>query len=49
MGAIITLSIPKRPLITLEVIAMRFSVALHTDDGKNYGVTVPDIPGCFSA
>jgi predicted RNase H-like HicB family nuclease len=28
---------------------MRFPVALHTDDGKNYGVTVPDIPGCFSA
>ena len=28
---------------------MRFSVALHTDDGKQFGVTVPDIPGCFSA
>ncbi|OHY72847.1 type II toxin-antitoxin system HicB family antitoxin [Marinobacter sp. AC-23] len=28
---------------------MRFPVALHTDDGKNYGVTVPDIAGCFSA
>ncbi|PHQ14432.1 type II toxin-antitoxin system HicB family antitoxin [Marinobacter profundi] len=28
---------------------MRFPVALHTDDGKSYGVTVPDIPGCFSA
>ncbi len=28
---------------------MRFPVALHTDNGKNYGVTVPDIPGCFSA
>ncbi|KPQ29096.1 MAG: hypothetical protein HLUCCX14_07420 [Marinobacter excellens HL-55] len=28
---------------------MRFPVALHTDDGKQFGVTVPDIPGCFSA
>jgi predicted RNase H-like HicB family nuclease len=32
-----------------EVLAMRFPVALHTDDGKQFGVTVPDIPGCFSA
>ncbi|MCK0164348.1 type II toxin-antitoxin system HicB family antitoxin [Marinobacter sp. S6332] len=28
---------------------MRFPVALHTDDGENYSVTVPDIAGCFSA
>jgi len=28
---------------------MRFALALHTDDGKKYGVTVPDLPGCFSA
>ncbi|WP_017839830.1 type II toxin-antitoxin system HicB family antitoxin [Methylotuvimicrobium buryatense] len=28
---------------------MRFSVVLHTDDGVRYGVTVPDLPGCFSA
>lgn len=28
---------------------MRFSLALHTDDGVSYGVTVPDLPGCFSA
>jgi predicted RNase H-like HicB family nuclease len=28
---------------------MRFPVALHTDDGIRYGVTVPDLPGCFSA
>ena len=28
---------------------MRFALALHTDDGVNYGVTVPDLPGCFSA
>lgn len=28
---------------------MRFPIALHTDDSKHYGATVPDIPGCFSA
>jgi len=32
-----------------EVLAMRFPVALHSDNGKQFGVTVPDIPGCFSA
>ena len=28
---------------------MRYPIVLHTDDGKGYGVTVPDLPGCFSA
>lgn len=28
---------------------MKFTVVLHTDDGQTYGVTVPDLPGCFSA
>ena len=28
---------------------MKFTVVLHTDDGRRYGVTVPDLPGCFSA
>lgn len=28
---------------------MRFALALHTDDGIRYGVTAPDLPGCFSA
>ena len=27
---------------------MRFPVALHSDDGIRFGVTVPDLPGCFS-
>lgn len=27
---------------------MRFPVVLHTDDGIHFGVTVPDLPGCFS-
>lgn len=28
---------------------MRFPVVLHSDDGVRYGVTVLDLPGCFSA
>ena len=28
---------------------MRYPIVLHTDNGSNYGVTVPDLPGCFSA
>lgn len=28
---------------------MRFPVVLHFDDGVRYGVTVPDLPGCFSS
>ena len=28
---------------------MHFPVVLHSDDGVRYGVTVPDLPGCFSA
>jgi predicted RNase H-like HicB family nuclease len=28
---------------------MRFPIVLHTDDGARFGVTVPDLPGCFSA
>lgn len=28
---------------------MKFIVVLHTDDGNHYGVTVPDLPGCFSS
>jgi predicted RNase H-like HicB family nuclease len=28
---------------------MRFPIVLHTDDGVRFGVTVPDLPGCFSA
>jgi len=28
---------------------MRYPVVLHSDDGIRYGVTVPDLPGCFSA
>ncbi len=28
---------------------MRFSVVIHKDKDSDYGVTVPDLPGCFSA
>jgi predicted RNase H-like HicB family nuclease len=28
---------------------MRYPVVLHTDDGVRFGVTVPDLPGCFSS
>ena len=28
---------------------MRFSVVIHKDEKSGYGVTVPDLPGCFSA
>lgn len=27
---------------------MRLPIAIHKDDGSVYGVTVPDVPGCFS-
>ena len=27
---------------------MRYPVVLHTDDQVRFGVTVPDLPGCFS-
>jgi len=28
---------------------MRYPVVVHKDPDSDYGVTVPDIPGCFSA
>ncbi|HHW4679550.1 MAG TPA: type II toxin-antitoxin system HicB family antitoxin [Xylella sp.] len=28
---------------------MQLPVVLHTDNGTRYGVTVPDLPGCYSA
>ena len=27
---------------------MRYPIILHTDDKQQFGVTVPDLPGCFS-
>jgi len=28
---------------------MKFAVVVHHDKGSAFGVTVPDLPGCFSA
>ncbi len=28
---------------------MRFPIVIHKDRQSSYGVTVPDLPGCFSA
>lgn len=28
---------------------MRYPIVIHKDSESDYGVTVPDIPGCFSA
>lgn len=28
---------------------MRYTVAIHKDEDSDYGVSVPDLPGCFSA
>lgn len=28
---------------------MRYPIVLHKEEGSDYGVTVPDLPGCFSA
>jgi predicted RNase H-like HicB family nuclease len=28
---------------------MRFPIVIHKDSNTDYGVTVPDLPGCFSA
>lgn len=28
---------------------MKYPVAIHKDNDSDYGITVPDIPGCFSA
>ena len=28
---------------------MKYSVAIHKDDDSCFGITVPDIAGCFSA
>ena len=27
---------------------MRFPIVIHKDEDSSYGVTVPDLPGCFS-
>ncbi|GBL59302.1 copG family transcriptional regulator [Pseudomonas citronellolis] len=38
-----------RPSAQEEGINMKFPVVLHKDADSDYGVTIPDVPGCFSA
>ncbi|MDL1975778.1 MAG: type II toxin-antitoxin system HicB family antitoxin [Deltaproteobacteria bacterium] len=33
----------------MEEVKMKYPIALHKDDSSDYGVTIPDLPGCFSA
>ncbi len=28
---------------------MNYPIVVHKEKGSDYGVTVPDLPGCFSA
>jgi len=35
-------------MMVVTIITMKIIVVLHTDDGQGFGVTVPDLPGCFS-
>lgn len=28
---------------------MKYPIAIHKDKNSCYGVTIPDLPGCFSA
>ena len=32
----------------LEETIVRIAIVIHHDDDSSYGVTVPDLPGCFS-
>ena len=31
-----------------EQTIMRYPIVIHKDENSSYGVTVPDLPGCFS-
>ena len=33
---------------TLRYIEMKYAIAVHKDTDSCYGVTIPDVPGCFS-
>ncbi len=36
-------------LADTETIAMHYPIVIHKDADSDYGVTVPDMPGCFTA
>lgn len=38
-----------RPVGLGHLETMRFPIVIHKDRDSDYGVTVPDLPGCFSA
>lgn len=40
---------PDADLSQVGFIQMKFPVVLHKDGDSDYGVIVPDVPGCFSA
>lgn len=40
---------PDRDTSQEGIIEMKFPVVLHKDADSDYGVIVPDVPGCFSA
>jgi predicted RNase H-like HicB family nuclease len=40
---------PDRDISQEGIIEMKFPVVLHKDADSDYGVIVPDVPGCFSA
>jgi predicted RNase H-like HicB family nuclease len=33
----------------MERLTMQYPIVIHKDKASDYGVTVPDLPGCFSA
>ena len=35
--------------ITCSLLTMLYPVVVHKDQTSDYGVSVPDLPGCFSA
>ena len=35
--------------LEMNGLLMRYPVVIHKDEDRAYGVTVPDLPGCFSA
>jgi predicted RNase H-like HicB family nuclease len=49
MSPVIGYERPEGALLQEGFIQMKFPVVLHKDADSEYGVIVPDVPGCFSA
>ncbi len=43
------ISQPNLSALEREIINMQYPIFIHKDPESDYGVTVPDLPGCFSA